>query len=118
MDSHKPAGATSFCDDPEEPSTCATCVAVCRHACCCCCPGPSPFARDAADILADLKPPPPPPRPRRSFGSSPIGRRNSDIASLGSVRRSDTDAIATYGSSCCDGSPVPAIGFDEGPRTP
>ena len=58
-----------------------------------------------------------PARSRRSIGSSPIGRRNSDVAALAMRRNGSEIDVATFGA-CCDGSPVPAIGFDEAPRTP
>ena len=56
-------------------------------------------------------------RSRRSIGSSPIGRRNSDVAALAMKRTGSEIDVANFGA-CCDGSPVPAIGFDEAPRTP
>lgn len=52
----------------------------------------------------------------RSIGSSPIGRRNSDVAALAMKRSGSEIDVANFG--CLDGSPVPAIGFDEAPRTP
>jgi hypothetical protein len=34
------------------------------------------------------------------------------------MRRTGSEIdVANFGA-CCDGSPVPAIGFDEAPRTP
>ena len=60
--------------------------------------------------------PPRPARSRRSIGSSPIGRRNSDVAALAMKRTGSEIDVANFG--CLDGSPVPAIGFDEAPRTP
>ena len=45
-----------------------------------------------------------------------IGRRNSDVAALAMKRSGSEIDVANFG--CLDGSPVPAIGFDEAPRTP
>ena len=46
-----------------------------------------------------------------------IGRRNSDVAALAMRRTGSEIDVANFGA-CCDGSPVPATGFDEAPRTP
>ena len=104
-------------DEPEEP---ASCLGACRRACCPCCPGggrPGPYAsQDSEDSTTDLVKPPRPARSRRSIGSSPIGRRNSDVAALAMRRTGSEIDVANFG--CLDGSPVPAIGFDEAPRTP
>ena len=41
-----------------------------------------------------------------------------DDAGDSSMRRTGSEIdVANFGA-CCDGSPVPAIGFDEAPRTP
>ena len=77
--------------------------------------GPSSF--DSEDSATDLVKPPRPARSRRSLGASPIGRRNSDVAALAMRRTGSEIDVANFGA-CCDGSPVPAIGFDEAPRTP
>ena len=117
MDNHRPPGCSSFCDEPEEPASC--CGAV-RRVCCPCCPGgrPGPYAsQDSEDSTTDLVKPPRPARSRRSLGASPIGRRNSDVAAL-AMRRTGSEIDVMNFGACCDGSPVPAIGFDEAPRTP
>ena len=67
-------------------------------------------------VFIRLVKPPRPARSRRSIGSSPIGRRNSDVAALAMKRTGSEIDVANFG--CLDGSPVPAIGFDEAPRTP
>jgi hypothetical protein len=41
----------------------------------------------------------------------------SDVAALAMRRTGSEIDVANFGA-CCDGSPVPAIGFDEAPRTP
>ena len=41
---------------------------------------------------------------------------NSDVAALAMKRTGSEIDVANFG--CLDGSPVPAIGFDEAPRTP
>ena len=86
-----------------------------------CCPGGRPggpyASQDSEDSTTDLVKPPRPARSRRSLGASPIGRRNSDVAALAMRRTGSEIDVANFGA-CCDGSPVPAIGFDEAPRTP
>ena len=117
MDNHRPPGCSSFCDEPEEPASC--CGAV-RRVCCPCCPGGRPggpySSQDSEDSTTGLTKPPRPARSRRSLGASPIGRRNSDVAALAMKRTGSEIDVANFG--CLDGSPVPAIGFDEAPRTP
>jgi len=39
------------------------------------------------------------------------------VAALAMRRTGSEIDVANFGA-CCDGSPVPAIGFDEAPRTP
>ena len=117
MDNHRPPGCSSFCDEPEEP---ASCLGAARQVCCPCCPGgrPNPYSsQDSGDSTTDLVKPPRPARSRRSLGASPIGRRNSDVAALAMRRTGSEIDVANFGA-CCDDSPVPAIGFDEAPRTP
>ena len=83
-----------------------------------CCPGgrPGPSSFDSEDSATDLVKPPRPARSRHSLGASPIGRRNSDVAALAVKRTGSESDVANVG--CLDGSPVPAIGFDEAPRAP
>ena len=77
--------------------------------------GPTTYEAYLATRRAPSKPPRPA-RSRRSLGASPIGRRNSDVAALAMRRTGSEIDVANFG--CLDGSPVPAIGFDEAPRTP
>ena len=45
------------------------------------------------------------------------GDSSGDEAHYAPKRTGSEIDVATFGA-CCDGSPVPAIGFDEAPRTP